>query len=88
MLNKSRACSDLSKSLLKDNSLTKKFSLLKTSPKVSTPETNGQNANLYSKSEIKPTVDHAGLWELPKPCLTESVLPLDKNSKPEFPPKI
>lgn len=39
--------------------------------------------NLFSKLEINQIVDLVGLSVLPKLCLIESVLLLDKNSKPE-----
>jgi hypothetical protein len=49
---------------------------------LSLPPTNGQTVNPSKKSEINPLVDHAGLSELLKLCPIDSVLDLDKPTKP------
>jgi len=56
--------------------------------KVSTQESIGQNVTQLKKSEIKPTVVHAGLSVLFQPFQTEFVLLQDKLFKPEFQLKI
>lgn len=55
---------------------------------LSLPPTNGQTVNPSKKSEINPLVDHAGLSELLKLCPIDSVLVLDKKTKPDSQPKI
>ena len=73
---------------MNSNSLRKTLNHSKISLNHSNQLNNGHNVHPSKKSEIRAHVDHAGHSEPLKLWVTVSVLPVDKNSKPESPQKI